>query len=158
MWQQSARNVVHLHAVPNALAIETARRLAPTVCTVHDMTVTCLNSIRLLRSSKEVCLDAVGWKCGVRVFTERCAARRPDRFVRNWIVTSRYMSALRRLPAVIAPAEFMRQLLIRTGCSQGAVRTIHNFFVLPTRCLSRRNPGSFSLRAGSTGSRVQIFS
>jgi glycosyltransferase involved in cell wall biosynthesis len=134
-------DVVHLHNIRNFLSPLLLRRLrqcAPTIRYVHDARLFCPRwaSKRLARSGK-VCSYAMGPRCLLHCHPIEDA---PGDSVRMVELGLRYgeLAATRRLDAILAGSDYMRQQLILNGFDASKVYVLPGF----TDCARRPAPPS----------------
>lgn len=125
-------DIVHLHSVFYAMNAAMIRRLtslpdgAPVVHTFHDVTPICHWRTKLHPDGTR-CTSPVGLRC-VTGGCFRLGARQgfgKDLF--NVLANGVWLSAMRKLPAVIVPSGYLREQLLLNGFEADRVHVIPNF-------------------------------
>lgn len=141
---QQRIDVVHLHGAIDALSPRTLAdlaRLRPTVCTVHDVSPVCYWQTKL-HPDGTVCDDPLGRTC----LTSGCfRVGHKDGVLRDsarvWM-KPRQLRQLRRLPLVIAPSEYLRNLLMQNGFDSANVMVLRHYSRFEAEIGDRDDPPS----------------
>lgn len=121
-------DVVHLHNIHNADAIEWLLDTKPVVVTTHDFRYLCPASNFYFRKTESVCEKGCGPGCFVTTLSKKCMTPRPKyawKYYRRVVRVRRRFNDFKHL---IAPCQDAKTRFVRDGFPE------HNVTVLPYFC------------------------